>query len=169
MKRVKTTVCLGLLVLSSGIATSSAFGEDNKNQAAWDKLKRLSAGQQIQVVQTDAKSTTGNFRSVTDEAIVVSTATGEQTISRQRVLRVSAKGPGHRKRNVLIGAGIGAGAGLGIGAAMDSSSKCGQTSFCLDIFPNLGKEVVTPLGAIAGAIIGAVLPTGGWHEVYRAR
>jgi hypothetical protein len=118
MRRVKSIVCLGLLFLSFGIATSPALGGDAKNQANWDNLKQLSAGQEIQVVQNDAKSNRSNFRSVNDEAIVVSTATGEQTISRQSILRVSSKGKGHRVRNALIGAGIGAGGGAGIGAAI---------------------------------------------------
>ena len=167
MKRVNTLVCLGLLVLSLGMATSPAFGDDSKNQAAWDKLKQLSAGQEVQVVQNDAKSTTGNFRSVTDEAMVVGTATGDQTLSRQSVLRVSSKGPGHRVRNTLIGAGIGAGAGAGITAA---TPGCRQGVSCWSI-PSKGEVIgaFTGVGAIVGAIVGAVLPTGGWHEVYRAR
>jgi hypothetical protein len=155
------------LFLFLGIATSPALGDDGKNQANWDRLKQLSAGEEIQVVQNDAKSSRSNFRSVTDEAIVVSTATGEQTIARQSILRVSSKGNGHRMRNALIGAGVGAGAGLGIGAAADSHKAC--TGLCFNILPNAGKEIATPLGAIVGAIIGAVVPTGGWHVIYRAR
>lgn len=165
MKRVKCSVCLVLLVLSLGMATSPARGDDIKNQSAWDKLKQLSAGQQVQVVQNAAKSTTGSFRSVTDEAIVVSTATGEQTIGRQSVLRVSTKGPGHRARNALIGAGIGAGAGAGIGAA---TAHCGQ-GFCIGATKGEVIGVITAVCAIVGAAVGAVLPTGGWHEIYRAR
>jgi hypothetical protein len=170
MRRVNSVVCLGFLFLLWGIATSPMLGDDNsgKNQANWDKLKSLSPGQEIRVVQNDAKSTSGNFRSVTDEAIVVSMASGEQTISRQSILRVSSKGKGHRKRNALIGAGIGAGAGAGIGAGMDATC----TGVCATGFPkfhNLGIYVFTPLGAIAGTIVGAVLPSGGWHEIYRAR
>jgi len=170
MRRVNSVVCLGFLFLSWGIATSPVLGGDNsgKNQANWDKLKSLSPGQEIQVVQNDAKSTSGNFRSTTDEAIVVSTASGEQTISRQSILRISSKGKGHRKRNALIGAGIGAGAGAGIGAAIDASANSGSGSFG-PWFPHLGIEMVTPLGAIVGAIVGAVIPSGGWHEIYRAR
>jgi hypothetical protein len=150
-----------------GVAAHPALGDDSKNQAAWDKLKKLSAGQEIQVVENGATSTSGRFRSVTDEAMVMSTASGEQTLNRQSILRVSSKGKGHRKRNALIGAGIGAGAGAGIGAAADAS--CGG---CTNGFPqlhNLGVYVFTPVGAIAGAIVGAVLPSGAWHEIYRAR
>lgn len=159
MRRAKSIVCLGLLVLSLGIATSSVLGDENKNQSAWDKLKQLSAGQQIQVVQNGAKSTTGSFHSVTDDAIVVDAASGEETINRQSVQRVSAKSKNHRLRNALVGFGVGAGAGLAVGAGVDCST-------CW--FPNLGKEVLTPLGALAGGVVGAVIPTGGWHEIYRA-
>jgi hypothetical protein len=170
MRRVNSVVCLGFLFLSWGIAASPVLGDDNsgKNQVNWDKLKSLSPGQEIHVVQNDAKSTSGNFRSITDEAIVVSTASGEQTISRQSILRISSKGKGHRKRNALIGAGIGAGAGAGIGAAIDASANSGSGSFG-PWFPHLGIEMVTPLGAIVGTIVGAVIPSGGWHEIYRAR
>jgi hypothetical protein len=170
MRRVNSVVCLGFLFLSWGITNSHVLGGDNsgKNQANWDRLKSLSPGQEIRVVQNDAKSKAGNFRSVTDEAIVVSMASGEQTISRQSILRVSSKGKGHRIRNAVIVAGIGAGAGAGIGAAMDAHANSGSGSFG-PWFPNLGKEVVTPLGAIVGAIVGAVIPSGDWHEIYRAR
>ena len=165
MKRVKRCMCLALVVLSLGMATSPALGDDSQNQAAWDKLKQLSAGQPIQVVQNDAKSTSGNFRSVTDEGIVVSTPSGEQTISRQSVLRVSCKGSGHHKRNALIGAGIGAGAAAGFGAAVwRPTTGLGPTISRGEVV-----GVLAPVGAIVGAIVGAVLPTGGWREVYRAR
>jgi hypothetical protein len=166
MKRAKGSVCLGLLVLALGMAAAPARGDDVKNQPAWDKLKKLSVGQQIQVVQNGAQSTTGSFRSVTDEAIVVSAATGEQTISRQSVVRVSTKGSGHRARNAVIGAGIGAGAGAGIGAAVGG---CGQGTACIGATRGEITGVVAGVGAIVGAIVGAVLPSGGWHEVYRAR
>jgi hypothetical protein len=171
MRRVKISVRLALLLLSLGIAASYALGDDSstRNQANWEKLRQLSAGQEIQVVQNGAKSSRGSFRSVTDDTIVVSFGAGEQIISRQGVLRVSSKGKSHRVRNALIGAGVGAGAGLGIGAAIDSRDKCSQGGFCLNILPNGGKEIATPLGAIVGAIVGAVIPTGGWHEIYRAR
>jgi hypothetical protein len=166
MKRMKTIVCLGVMVLILGM--SSYGGVDTApSQAKWDNLKQLSVGQEIQVVQNDTKSIRGSFRSFNDAAIVIGLAAGEQTINRQSILRVSSKGQGHRLRNALIGAGVGAGTGLGVGAAMDSHKPC--TGFCVNILPNGGKEIGTPLGAIGGALVGAALPTGGWHEIYRAR
>jgi hypothetical protein len=164
MRRVKTIVCLGILFLSLGIATSPALGDDAKNQANWDKLKQLSAGQEIQVVLNDAQSNRSNFLSVTDEAIVLSTAAGEQTVSRQSILRVSTKGKGHRVRNALIGAGVGAGAGAGIGAA-----AVGCTSGCYGFTRGNAMGALAAVGGIVGAVAGAVIPTGGWHEIYRAR
>jgi hypothetical protein len=120
MRKVMSHVCIGLIVLSFGLAMNPAHGGDNsaKNQANWDKLKQLSVGQEIQVAQIGTKSIRGNFHSVTDEAIVLSLATGEQTISRQSVHRISIKSKGHRGRNALIGTGIGVGAGLGGGLAL---------------------------------------------------
>jgi hypothetical protein len=164
MRRVKSIVCLGLLFLFVGVATSRALGDDGKNQANWDRLKQLSAGEEIQVVQNDAKSSRSNFRSVTDEAIVVSTEAGEQTIARQSILRVSSNGKGHRMRNALIGAGIGAGAGAGIGAAI-----AGCTSGCYGFTRGNVTGAVSAVGGIVGATVGAVIPTGGWHVIYRAR
>jgi hypothetical protein len=164
MRQVKSIVCLGLLFLFLGIATSPALGDEDKNQANWDRLKQLSAGQEIQVVQNGANSSRSNFRSVTDEAIVVSTAAGEQTIARQSILRVSSKSKGHRMRNALIGAGVGAGAGAGIGAAI-----AGCTSGCYGFTRGNVTGAVSAVGGIVGAIVGAVIPTGGWHVIYRAR
>jgi hypothetical protein len=158
-------VCLGLLVLSLGIAIRPTLGDDNENQVNWGKLKQqLSAGQEIQVVENGAISNRGSFHSVTDEAIVVTTATGKKIISRPNVLRVSSKGHKHRTRNALIGAGIGAGAGAGIGAAV-----AGCSSGCYGFTRGNVMGAVSAVGGIVGAIVGAVIPTGGWHEIYRAR
>ena len=71
-------------------------------------------------------------------------------------------------RHALIGLGIGAAGGLGLGAGIDAG--CNPHAFlgCL-AGPNFGKEVLTPVGAVIGFGIGAVLPAGGWREVYRVR
>lgn len=100
---------------------------------------------------------------------------GVQTLARQDVLRVSSKGQNHQTRNALIGTTVGAAAGLGGGLAADhviwSHANCtgGPLFHCgYPAIPHWGI-IGTPIVALAGAIIGATLPTGGWHEVYRAR
>jgi len=135
--------------------------------ASWDNLQNLRPGQEIRVVLNDAQSYQGQLGSLSDGGITLRQAAGEQTFARQDILRVSSKAQKRRVRNALLGAAVGAGGGLGIGAAADHGS-CKNVSFG-PCFPNLGKEVITPLGALAGAVVGAVMPTGGWHEVYRAR
>ena len=137
--------------------------------ATWDNLQSLKPGQEIRIVLNDAKSYQGELQSLSDSGITLRQAAGEQTLARQDILRVSSKTQKRRLRNALLGAGIGAGAGLGIGAAADHSQNCSQAGALGPCFKNLGKEVFTPLGALAGAVVGAVVPAGGWHEVYRAR
>ena len=82
------------------------------------------------------------------------------------IASVSTKGRNHRLRNALIGFGGGAGVGLIAGTASDSG--CPKNG-CFRVGKNLGKEVLTPLGALIGVTVGALLPTGGWRDVYRAK
>jgi hypothetical protein len=168
MRKVMCPVCIGLMVFSLGFAINPVFGSDDSvnNQAGWDKLSQLSPGQEIRVRQNDGKSIRGNFRSVTGEAIVLSMTSGDHTISRLSVHKISTKKGGHRKRNILIGAGIGAGAGLGGGAAY----KGCPSGHCI-VGPSHGQAIAlgAGLGAILGAIVGAVIPSSGWHDIYRAR
>jgi len=96
---------------------------------------------------------------------VIRSGEGEQTLARDQVKRVSIRSKGHRGRNALIGAGIGAGAGLGIGASIDNN--CSKTSIVCT--GNKGKAILTPAFGLLGAGIGALIPAGGWREVYRSR
>lgn len=70
--------------------------------------------------------------------------------------------PGHRGRNALIGLAAGAGVGLGIG--LSTRAKTGQLHF-------LSNGSVTAIGwavgAISGTILGVVIRTAGWREIYR--
>jgi hypothetical protein len=130
----------------------------------WATVKSLTIGGEIKVLAAGGKSFRGQLQSVTDDSLVVLAANTQQSLTRTEVLKISVKGESHRKRNALIGLGIGAGAGVGIGAAVDASC----TGFCVG-GKNLGKAVLTPLGALLGTIIGAVWPTGTWHDVYRSK
>jgi hypothetical protein len=132
---------------------------------AWNNLKQLIPGQQIRVVLTSNKTAKGQFRSSTDDAITIWSKGAEQTLSRTDVLQVSSRRTGHRGRHVLIGAAIGAGAGLGTGAAIDND--CSPNSIICT--GNKGKAILTPVFGLLGAAIGALLPTGGWQEIYRSK
>lgn len=151
------------VVLLSGLAVAAV----KSDRANWDNLKQLAPGQEVKIVLNDAKAYRGQVQTATDEAIVVRLATGEQCFQRQSVLRVSTQSKGHRGRNALIGLAVGLGTGVIVGVASPElgQGKCAQGS-CV------GAESISLagfVGAAVGAGIGAGMPTGGWHDVYRAR
>jgi hypothetical protein len=149
MKRVIETLLLLLMVPGFSLAQSS--------QSNWDNLKQLAPGQQIRIVLNDAKSYEAKFQSVTDDGIVVRLATGDQTFPRQSVLRVSSKHRSHRGRNALIGVGVGVAAALAVDAGV-----------CQDCTAGTWAGDAAGCGLL-GAAVGALVPTGRWHDVYRAR
>ncbi len=176
MKSLRTLSPAGFMVLALWAACFSAgaaSGQDSKGRSSrWDHLKSLTPGQEIRVVMSNFKRYQGEFESLSDGGITLRQEAGEQTLARQDVLRVSLQGQNHRSRNAVIGVVIGAGAGLGIGLTPYLVQRnCTEgPAFNCGYPPNPHLlEALTPLGALAGAVIGAVIPTGRWHEVYRAR
>jgi hypothetical protein len=146
---------LVLLLSTGGAAAIAADGVD------WAGVKQLSPGQETRVSLIDGKSYQGAVVSANDETLVIHLAAADRTLARENIRRVSVKRNGHRGRHALVGAAIGAGAGLGIGAAIDSSCS----GFC----DNKGKPLGAALFALLGAGVGALLPAGGWQEIYRSR
>jgi len=179
MKSVRTlspASSLVLALLAACFSTGVASGQDSKGQSSsWDNLKSLRAGQEIRVVMNNVKSYQGGFESLSDDGITLRQAAGEQTLPRKDILRVSWKDQYRTSRNALIGAAVGAGAGLGIGLVVNhviwSHVNCTEGPlFSCGYPPNPHWEIILPsVGALGGAVIGAVGPTGRWHEVYRAR
>jgi len=164
MMQLRKVIGLGLLiVLAAGLSVIPVFGGTGpeKVPANWDKVKRLPVGREILVVQNDTKTLQGKLRSVNDEDLVIRLATGEQTLSKGSILRISSRGASHRWRNAALGAGAGFGAGTVIGAAAGQSDWIGGRA--------ISAAAGASIGILAGAVVGAVLPTGGWHEVYRAQ
>jgi len=142
----------------------ASWGGGRKAPSAWENLSGLQPGEKIQVVDTTQRKHAGTFSSVTNAAIVVHEKSGDETIQRENVLRVTAGS--HRVRNALIGGAVGAGVGAGIGAATYSSCANSQ-SFCVQ---PIGRGGIAAIGAVAGAglgaVIGAILPA---HKtIYRA-
>ena len=151
------TVALSFVLLS--LIPPFALAQPSKDR--WDNLKNLAPGQLIRVVLNQAKSLNGQFRSVSDDGLVLRVGGEEQTIARQDILRISTKGVSHRMRNALIGAGIAA----GVGAAAVGVCDYREVIPCGGEGAAIGAALLAPLGAAGGA----VMPTGGWHDVYRAR
>ena len=179
MKSVRTlspASSLVLALLAACFSTGVASGQDSKGQSrSWDNLKSLTPGQEIRVVMNNVKSYQGGFESLSDDGITLRQGVVEQTLPRKDVLRVSWRDQYRQSRNAVIGAVIGAGAGLGIGLAVNhviwSHVNCDEGPlFSCGYPPNPHWGIILPpVGALAGAVIGAVGPTGRWHEVYRAR
>lgn len=160
---------MGITVLGlASIGTHAApAAERQSTQANWVNLKQLPPGQQIRVVLNDAKSYSGPLHSMSNENLVILTGGVEQKFERRNILRVSTRGKSHRGRNALIGLGVGAGIGVVIGVASPElgQGKCAQGSCINGASAALGGFA----GAAIGTGLGAVLPTGGWHDAYRAR
>ena len=142
-----------VLLLAAAVAAQT-------NASSWDTVKALAAGTDVRVMD-GSRTVNGKIERVTDEAIVVTSAKRQESFRQQDVTRVSLKKSGHRRRNALIGLGVGAGVGFGVGVAADASC----TGFCFG--GNFGKAIFTPMGAIAGVLVGALLPSGGWREIYK--
>lgn len=92
-------------------------------EESWDNLNTLKAGQKIRVVRTNLKSAEGVFSDVSSEAITLRAESGQVTVARAEVFRVTLQEHSKRLRNALIGMAIGGGAALAIGAAVDSSAS----------------------------------------------
>jgi hypothetical protein len=149
------------LTLLIALAAVSACAQKTN----WANVRNLPIGGEIRVSLEDGKSLRGQLQNVTDESLVIIAASSQQTLARPQIAKVATKGDSHRKRNAFLGFALGAGAGVGTGAALDA--KC-HPNGCL-ISNSLGKEVLTPLGAVIGTIVGLAWPTGLWHEVYRSK
>jgi hypothetical protein len=127
MDRRRAWFTIGMTVLMLGsIGIAAVHAEEAKSlQANWANLKQLAPGQQIRVVLNDAKAYTGEFRSVSDEGLVIRTGEGEQTLERQNILRVSTQGKGHRGRGALIGVAVGVAAALALDASVCEDCTAG--------------------------------------------
>jgi hypothetical protein len=147
------------------VAVQSGLAQPPTARTNWGNIKQLAPGADIRVELKDRGTVLGQFQSAAADSLVINSRRGQETLTQQTVARVWSVRKSHRMRNALIGLGIGAGAGLGIGAGIDSKT----CHTCLLNLPNVGKEIFTPIGALAGGLIGFFLPMGGWQEVYRAQ
>ena len=135
----------------------------NAQTSDWATVQALAPGESMKVALQNGSTAHGKFQSASNTGLMIGSGARQETLSRENIRSVSVKHNGHRGRHALIGAAIGAGVGLGIGVAVDND--CTKTSIVCT--GNRGKAILTPVFALIGAGIGAALPAGGWHEVYR--
>ncbi len=146
----RPTALLSMLALLAS-ATSA-------QDARWNAVQSLSAGETLRVVTEDGRSHQGQLQATSNSSLVLNSG----TFQRENVKHISVAGQSRRRRHALIGAAIGAGAGLAVGAAIDAD--CSRTSIVCT--GNKGKAILTPVFGLLSAGIGAVLPSRRWHEIY---
>jgi len=128
----------------------------------WNVVKALAPGTDVRVLA--ARTVRVTVQSANDDSLIVHSGKGLETIARQDIARVSVRKRGHRGRNALIGLAAGAGAGAVIGAATDHTC----TGWCIfQVSKGTAAGILAVVFGGVGAAIGAVIPTGGWLEVYR--
>jgi hypothetical protein len=125
--------------------------------AEWEAVQRLSPDQKIEIVTGKERTRGAIFVSATNDALVVRDKSGERSIARTDIRRVSVADPGRRPRNGLIWTAAGAGTGAAIGWAI--CPHCANEGS--------GYKFVGPLLAIGGGL-GALgfIPTP-YRTVYK--
>jgi len=138
-----------LAILTLGLAFASSFAQSHPN--SWDNLKQLRQREKIKVVDTQLKSWTGNFVTVSEEALVVRTLEGLVTVERARVLRVTNIEKSKRLRNAAIG-----------------FAACGVTAGSL-VASEMGGYAALFGAWVGGACAGAAGLIPSYPTIYRSR
>jgi len=130
---------------------------------SWQDVRTLAAGTPVRI-SAGSHTIGGQLQQVTDDSIVIVSEKKQQSFRRQDVMRVSVKKEAHRGRNALIG--LGAGAAIGAIAGAASHQDC--TGYCPFYTTRAqGAAIVAGVFGAVGAAVGALIPTGGWHEIYK--
>lgn len=130
---------------------------------SWTSVTAIAAGTSVRV-SVGSRTVNGQVQGVTDDSLSLNSGKGQEIFTRPEVVRVSVKKQSHRGRNTLIGLGAGATIGAAVGAA--SHKDC--AGFCI-FYTTRGQDA--GIGAVVfgviGTAVGALIPTGGWREVYK--
>lgn len=146
-----------LLILLGVPAAVSA----QKPQEQWSNLNRLKAGQGIEVIESNMKSHSGRFVTVTEDSLSFQEKGSDLSIKREDIVRVSTGSGPRRGEHALIGLVVGGGIGAAVGA-MGGSSHGFLGGSSRGILALVGIVI----GAPSGALVGAVMPAH--TTVYRA-
>ncbi len=153
---------LSIFIAWATVLPMSALAQQSEPATAWDGLANLAQGSEIRVKLVRVRTVRGFLQKASSDSLIINATNSQEMLARRDIRRVYLKRPGHRGSNTLLGLGIGVGGGLAAGAIADAGRKDSW-------LPNAGKQILTPLGALIGIVIGAALPSGnGWREIYRA-
>ena len=132
-------------------------------QTDWHELSQLPSGERIRVVDSSHKKHSGAFSSFSDQSIILRGQTGEETIPRENILRISRSKRSYRLRNVVVSGLAGAGVGAAIGYG--THSKCQN---CIGWAPTKGQSAAigAALGFLGSLAVGAIIPSR--QTIYRA-
>ena len=134
------------------LALPAALGAQ-KTKDSWSNLNRLKAGQGIEVIESNMKSHSGRFVTVTDELLLLQEKGSDVSIKREDIVRVSTgSGPRHGE-HAVIGLFVGGAIGIGVGAAAGSSH-----GFFGGSDRGIAGLVGMVIGAPSGALVGAAMP-----------
>jgi len=113
------------------------------------------------VIESNMKSHSGAFVTVTDELLSLKENGSDVTIKRENVVRVSTGSGPKRVGHAIVGLVVGGAIGAGIGAAAGSSH-----GFLGGSSRGITALVGLVIGAPSGAAVGAVIPAH--TTIYRA-
>jgi hypothetical protein len=147
-----------LVVLILGFSTALSA---QKDKGSWSDLNRIKSGQGIEVIESNMKSHSGQFVTVTDELLSLQEKGSDVSIRRDDVVRVSTSSAPRRGEHAVIGLVVGGGIGAAIGALAGSSH-----GFLGGSSRGIAALVGIVIGAPSGALVGAVIPAH--TTVYRA-
>jgi hypothetical protein len=159
MKSVTAKLVAGVFISAIGLIPNLAA---QTTQADWNALKALTAGTQVRITDS-SRTVDGKLDQTTDDGIMVTSGKGQEKFDRRDVSIVSVKKQSRRKRNTLIGLGVGAGGGFAFVGALANDVKN-------SILGGHGPAVIASsaaAGALVGVLVGAVVPSGGWRQVYK--
>jgi hypothetical protein len=151
MRKINHVLLLLLFVPGFAVAQSSLND--------WKNLKELHPGQKIEVIDNSMKSFQGPFVSVSEEAITLKVGKSQESIERANVVRVNVRDTSHRKRNMLLGAGILGGIAVAA-TAVPLMANSNEGNSC----PACGAVIAAGFGG--GAALGAI---PGSRTVYRTK
>ena len=148
-----------IFVLSVSLALATAAGAQDRHN--WDSLAQLKTGDQVRISLTTGAPVTGAFQSFTPENVTVAGVTTKKEDVRK--VERYGQGGGSRGKHAAIGALIGFGGGFAIGAAAGGCNK-NQIGPCISRGEFGG--IVGAIGAVAGALVGALLPHHNKEVIY---